>query len=173
MTEQQQYFFDRLNSLGSGERAALRREAGSLLRQADGKAITAFYRCLPPAVKVWQEDRWFAVACLRCLWDAGEEGGTPLEQLISSLIFSEDLSSSTEHRVELLLDTAWDTDGYLLTKLTRLVKLIRQKSDRAQIDFAALLEDLLAWDSSAQYVQMRWARSIFSNVNDAKREKET
>ena len=168
MTEQQQYFFDRLNTLGTGERAALRREVGCLLRVADGRAITAFYRCLPPGINIQQEDRWFAIACLRCLWDAGEEGGIPLEQVISSLIRSDDLSSSTEHRVELLLDTAWDTDGYLLTKLSRLVKLIRQKSDRARIDFAALLEDLLSWNSGKQFVQRKWARTVFSNVNDIK-----
>ena len=163
MTEQQQYFFDRLNTLGTGERAALRREAGSLLRQADGKAITVFYRCLPSGAAPRQEDRWFAVACLRCLWDAGTEGEKPLEQLIAELIRSEDLSPSTGHRVELLLDTGWDEDGYLLTKLTRIIKLVRQKSDRQQVDFAALLEDLLGWNSESQYVQRRWARSIFSN----------
>lgn len=162
MTEQQQYFFDRLNALGTGERAALRREAGSLLRQADGKAITVFYRCLPSGVGPWQEDRWFAVACLRCLWEPGAEGGKPLEQLIAELIRSDDLSSSTGHRVELLLDTPWDEDGYLLTKLTRLVKLIRQKSDREQFAFPSLLEDLLGWNSESQYVQRKWARSIFT-----------
>ena len=163
MTDQQQYFFERLNSLGSGDRAALRREAGCMLRQADGRAITVFYRCLPSGVNAWQEDRWFAIACLRCLWDAGPEGGKPAEELISDLIRSEELSASTGHRVELLLDTDWDPDGYLLSKLVRLLKLIRQKSDRVQIDFAALLEDLLAWNSSTQYVRMKWARSVFSN----------
>ncbi len=162
MTEQQQYFFDRLNALGTGERAALRREAGCLLRQADGKAITVFYRCLPVGVNPRQEDRWFAVACLRCLWDAAQETGRPLEQLIADLIKNKALSASTGHRVELLLDTPWDEDGYLLTKLTRMIKLIRQKSDREQFAFHALLEDLLGWNSESQYVQRKWARSIFT-----------
>ena len=165
MTEVQERFFSRLNSLGTGERAALRREAGVMLRQADGPAITVFYSCLPAAVQTWQEDRWFAVACLSCLWDAGIEGGKPFEQVIADLLRSGELSDSTKHRVELLLDTEWDEDGYMLTKLVRLLKLVRQKSDRTQLDFAALLDDLLGWNNDKQYVQRKWAKAIFSNVN--------
>lgn len=165
MTEGQLKFFLQLNSLGTGERAALRRETGTMLRQADGPAITAFYSCLPVTVQAWEEDRWFAVACLRCLWDSGEEGGRPVEQVLADLVRSGELSDSTKHRVELLLDTEWDTDGYMLTKLARLMKLVRQKSDRAQLDFAALLDDLLGWNSDKQYVQRKWAKVIFSNVN--------
>ena len=90
MTENQQKFFERLNRLGTGERAALRREAGNMLQNADGTALTVFYRCLPPAVDNWQEGKWFAVACLRCLWDAGETAGEPLEQVIAALLRSGD-----------------------------------------------------------------------------------
>lgn len=172
MTGSKEYFFSRINGLSSGDRAALRREAGSPLRQADGRAISVFYGCLPTAVDQWQEDRWFAIACLRCLWDADTQPGTPLEQIIARLINSGDLSDSSKHRVELLLDTAWDSDGYLLTKLARLVKLVRQKSDRQQIDFSMLLEDLLRWNSDSQSVQRKWARTIFSD-NQANKTIET
>ena len=157
--------FQRLNELNTGDRAALRREAGVMLRQADGPAVTAFYSCLPATVQTWQEERWFAIACLRCLWDASEESGRPFEQVVADLIRSGELSDSTKHRVELLLDTEWDEDGYMLTKLARLLKLVRQKSDRARLDFSALLDDLLGWNSDKQYVQRKWARAIFSNVN--------
>ena len=162
MTENQKRFFDRLNHLGTGERAALRREAGIMLHDADGTAMTVFYRCLPPTVDSWQESKWFAVACLSCLWDAGETDGTPLEQIIADLLRSDDLSDSTAHRVEILLDTRWDNDGYMLTKLGRLVKLIRQKSDRKALDFSTLLDDLIRWNSNSQTVQRKWARAIFS-----------
>ena len=165
MTEAQEKFFSKLDSFGTGERAALRREAGVMLRQADGHAVTAFYSCLPSNVQTWQEERWFAVACLRCLWDAGDEGGRPFELVVADLIRSGELSDSTKHRVELLLDTEWDEDGYMLTKLARLLKLVRQKSDRATLDFAALLDDLLGWNSDKQYVQRKWAKAIFSNIN--------
>lgn len=165
MREEYHFFLARLNSLGKGDRAALKRACGSMLTDADGKAIAAFYRCLPYGTPQWQEDRWFAVACLRCLWDTEAEGGEPFEKTIGGMIQNQkkELSKSTIHRAEVLLDTVWDEDGYMLTKLTRLVKLIRQKSDRAPIDFAALLEDLIYWNAENQSVQRKWARSIFTN----------
>lgn len=170
MTEYQAQFFDRLNRLNKGERAALRREVGNMLQEADGTALTAFYRCLPPAVDTWQEEKWFAVACLRCLWDADEAEGAPLEQIIAELFRSDELSASTAHRVEILLDTKWDRDGYMLTKLSRLVKLVWQKSERRRIDFSGLLDDLIYWNSDTQSVQRKWARAIFSgnNINTEK-----
>lgn len=156
-------FLNRLKLLGNGDRAALKRAAGTMLADADGKAVAAFYRCLPWGTPRWQEDRWFAVACLRCLWDADVEGGEPFEKIVGGMIRDEKLSDSTGHRIEGLLDTAWDEDGYMLTKLTRLVVLIRQKSDRAPVDFEALLEDLIFWNAENQSVQRKWARAIFTN----------
>lgn len=163
MTETQQLFFSRLNRLGTGERAALRREAGTMLREADSTAMAAFYRCLPSAVDAAQESKWYAVACLRCLWDAGEEIGKPFESVVAELIKKSELSASTRHRAEILLDTKWDSDGYMLAKLVRLVKLIRQKSDRTRIDFAALLDDMIRWNSESQITQRKWAREIFAD----------
>lgn len=158
-------FLNRLKQLGNGDRAALKRAAGTMLADADGKAVAAFYRCLPWGTPRWQEDRWFAVACLRCLWDADAACGVPFEKIIGEMIRGEKLSESTAHRVEVLLDTAWDEDGYMLTKLTRLVMLIRQKSDREPLDFESLLEDLIFWNAENQSVQRKWARAIFTNEN--------
>lgn len=163
MKEEYHSFLLRLKMLGNGERAALKRSAGVMLAEADGKAVSVFYRCLPCGIPQWQEERWFAVACLRCLWDAEADGGEEFEKLIGRMIAEEVLSDSTKHRIEVLLDTAWDEDGYMLTKLARLIKLIRQKSDRLPIDFAALLEDLVYWNAENQSVQRKWARSIFTN----------
>ena len=47
MMESYHAFFDRLKMLGNGDRAALKRAAGIMLSEADGKAVAAFYRCLP------------------------------------------------------------------------------------------------------------------------------
>ena len=134
-----------------------------MLREANSTAMATFYRCLPSVVDVVQESKWFAVACLRCLWDAGEETGRPFESVVAELIKESELSASTRHRVEILLDTKWDTDGYMLAKLVRLVKLIRQKSDRTRIDFAALLDDMIRWNSESQITQRKWAREIFAD----------
>lgn len=167
MSIEMAYFWKRLSKLSAGDRAALKRSAGIMLSDADGRAISAFYRCLPREVPQWQEDRWFAAACLRCLWDAEPEGGTPLAQIVQRMIAEELLSDSTRHRIEVLMDTDWDADGYMLTKLTRLVKLIRQKSDRELVDCQELLEDLIYWNSENQSVQRRWARSIYTQNADA------
>lgn len=165
MREEINRFLLKIKALGNGDRAALKRAAGVILSDADGKSVAAFYRCLPRGISPRQEDRWFAVACLCCLWDAEMEAGEPFEKIIGGMIQNqkEELSESTIHRVEVLLDTAWDEDGYMLTKLTRLVKLIRQKSERTPIDFAAILEDLIYWNAESQFVQRKWARAMFTN----------
>lgn len=163
MREKINRFLLKIKVLGNGDRAALKRSSGIMLAEADGKAVAAFYRCLPAGTPQWQEDRWFAVACLRCLWDVDAESGEPIEKIIGRMIRDEKLSDSTQHRAEVLLDTAWDEDGYMLTKLARLVKLVRQKSDRAAVDFSAMLEDLIYWNAENQSIQRKWARSIFTN----------
>lgn len=163
MKEEYRAFLGRLCALENGERAALKRTSGVMLADADSKAVSAFYRCLPHGTPHWQEDRWFAVACLRCMWDAEIEAGDPFEKIVGRMVQSAELSESTSHRAEALLDTAWDEDGYMLTKLTRMAKLLRQKTGSASIDFAALLEDLIYWNAENQSVQRKWARAIFTN----------
>ncbi|MBQ1736094.1 MAG: type I-E CRISPR-associated protein Cse2/CasB [Lachnospiraceae bacterium] len=166
MTEVQNRFFSKLNALSSGERAALRREAGKPIYEADAKAVTTFYACLPHEVPDWAENRWYAVACLRCIWDAGKTSDTPFEQVLGRLIKNKTLTGSIKHRIDLLLDTEWDDDGYLEEKLARMVKLVRQKSERATFDFSALLDDLLHWNADKQYVQRKWAKAIYGTNDD-------
>lgn len=155
-------FFQKLSKLDKGERAALKRSAGIMLEEADGKALAAFYRCRPPKEN---EDIWFAVACLRCLWDADVGGGEPLEKIIAKLCENKLISKSVRHRVEVLMDMEWDDDGYMLAKLTRLIQVVRQKSDGASIDFAGLHWDLSKW-SDDQKVRRRWAREIYKADNE-------
>jgi CRISPR type I-E-associated protein CasB/Cse2 len=63
------------------------------------------------------------------------------------------------HRLESLLDLSWDEDGYLLTKLTRLVKVVKSKN--YAVDCASLLGDLLYWNGEKQTVQLKWARALY------------
>lgn len=161
----QQYFefSAKLNRLSSGNRAALRRTAGVMLEQADGRALAAFYQCLPGGVPQLQEDKWFAIACLRCLWDAGEDGSETLPAVLRRMQNQELLSDSVVHRVEILMDTPWDQDGYMLKKLYRLITLVRQKNGAGVFSFADLLDDLLKWNWDNQQVQRKWAREIFGS----------
>ena len=160
MEQRVEAFLANLNSMQTGQRTALKRSVGIMLAGADAKAMAAFYRALPPGVPQWQEPQWFAAACFACLWDSVEPNGQPLEQLLADLIRECELSDSMQHRVEVLLDTAWDADGYLLTKLSRIVKLVRQKTSGA-LDFASLLSDMLYWNQENQRIQQKWAHAIF------------
>lgn len=152
-------FFKRLNELSAGDRATLRREAGTMLKDAGGQAIRAFYQCLPYSVPQWQEEYFFAAACLCCLWDANEPDQTGLPQALYQLGQDEETSKSTGHRLESLLDTKWDADGYMLTKLTRLMRLV--KSRGVSVDCAELLKDLVYWNSDSQWIQHKWARGMY------------
>jgi CRISPR type I-E-associated protein CasB/Cse2 len=67
-------------------------------------------------------------------------------------------SDSFQKRIYTLLDTQWDCDYYMATKLLRLAKLLKQQGEA--IDAAALLSDLLYWNSDSRRVQRAWARAI-------------
>lgn len=97
-------FFQRLDTLPRGERASLKREAGTMLSQADGQAMRVFFQCLPFSIPQWQEERAFAAACLYCLWDTDEKRRQPLEQIFYQLGRDKEMSESTGHRLEMLLD---------------------------------------------------------------------
>ena len=163
MNEKMSSFFARLKKLSKGERTALKRCAGTMLAEADGKALAAFYRVLPKEVPQNQEDKWFAVACIHCLWSADEvNNGVPFQELFGKLLFDKAISESAGRRAEALLDTYWDKDGYMLTKLTRMILMIRQKTGKAPLNCPALLSDLLAWNSDSHYIRRKWAKAIFT-----------
>lgn len=163
-------FLNRVSKLRGPDRSALKRAVGKPLNEANAAALSAFYRCLSrdtEKIPKWQEDRWFAVACFRCLWDAPAASIAPMEKVISNMIASGELYDSTKHKIEVLLDYEWESaDNYMmLTKLTRLIKMIRSKTtSELPIDLALLLSDLIYWNSDRQYVQRRWAREIFALV---------
>ncbi len=148
-------FFSELQKCTAGERASFRRNCGKLLKEADGQAMMAFYRCLPRQTPQWQEERWFAAACFSCLWDA-DQRGEPIENIFSEL---KDDSDSIEHCLASLLDLSWESDGYLLGKMCRIIKMIKSKG--MIVDCSLLLDDLIYWNSSKQSVQRKWARAMY------------
>ena len=110
-------FFERLDALPKGERTALKREAGTMLEQADGRAVRVFYQCLPADALPWQEGRMFAAACIHCLWEPEVRDRKPLEEIFFRLGQDQTISKSMGHRLETLLDLPWAEGGFLLTKL--------------------------------------------------------
>ena len=152
-------FFERLDALPKGDRTTLKREAGAMLEQADGRAVRVFYQCLPTNVPFWQEGRMFAAACIHCLWEPEVRDRQPLEQIFFQLGQDQTISKSMGHRLETLLDLPWDEDGFLLTKLFRLIQLARSKG--YTVDCERLLKDLLSWNGEKQVVQHKWAKALY------------
>lgn len=161
-------FFEELDKLSTGERTALKRSVGTMLAEADGRAIAAFYRCLPYGVE-WQEDCWFAAACFHCLWEPGTYPRMKMEEALRGLVKNDDTGSkSIENRIAALLDISWAEDGYLLTKLGRMIRMLKQKN--YCIDCDALLDDLRRWNNDYQTVQRKWVRTMYRK--DEKKEGE-
>ena len=163
-------FFQRLDALSKGDRTSLKREAGVMLCQANGHAMRVFYQCLPNIVPRWQEDRAFAAACLHCLWTADEGARQPMVQIFYRLGQDKEISESVGHRLETLLDLQWDEDGFLLTKLTRLIGLAKSKG--YAVDCRQLLEDLLYWNNDYQSVQRKWAKALYIKSEPGQNEQE-
>ena len=157
-------FFVRLDALPKGSRVALKRAAGTMLQQTDGRTMRIFYQCLPDMGAPWQEDRAFAAACLHCLWDAADKR-QPMEQVFYQLGRDQDISESVQHRLGALLDVPWDEDGFMLTKLTRLIRLASSKG--YAVDCQRLLEDLFYWNGDKQAVQRKWARALYTKPEDS------
>ena len=152
-------FFERLDALPKGERTALKRGAGTMLEQADGRAVRVFYQCLPADASPWQEGRMFAAACIHCLWEPEVRDRKPLEEIFFRLGQDQTISKSMGHRLETLLDLPWAEDGFLLTKLFRLIQLARSKG--YAVDCERLLKDLLSWNGEKQVVQHKWAKALY------------
>lgn len=152
-------FFDQLDRLSKGERILLKRACGQTLERSSAATKLLFYRLLPYGTAQWEEERWFAVACLHCLEDANleKERRFPLAvQLRKEASGAE--NESGKKRGQILMDTDWDEDGFFVSKLFRLVKYLKQKG--YAIDCERLLRDLLSWNSDKKYAQKQWAREM-------------
>ena len=93
-----------------------------------------------------------------------------VKQVLYRLGRDPDISESTAHRLESLLDLKWDIDGYMLTKLARLARLIKSKG--LAVDCADLLSDLIVWNSDSQSVQRKWAKAMYAAPNAEEESKE-
>ncbi|NLB61414.1 MAG: hypothetical protein GX802_03160 [Clostridiales bacterium] len=156
---------ERLLNSSNGDRAALRRCVGKTLNQADADALRVFYSTLPINTSSWKQERYFAVMCLSCLWKLEEAlNPKPFEQCIHDCV-DPARSNGIYARVRSILDTEWDDDdGYLLIKLARMAKLIKNNDRPLYPDFAKLLYDLFNWNENNRKVQRRWAEVIFEGI---------
>ncbi len=157
-----------IEKLDSGGRSSLKREAGVMMGN-DYQALEAFYRAVSYVPRSReQESQWFACICMQCLWKADDHPRVlRIEELLGKLYHNPETSESIKHRVIALMDVPWSGDGYLLGKLTNLVRMMRGKDSMVMPDFEALADDLAAWNHPDRYVQRRWIRTICgSSKND-------
>jgi len=156
-------FIERIDELQTGERTALKRSCGVLLNNADIRAFNAFYKALLLKVPAKDEDIWFFAGCVRAQWDSTQRNALPFEKAMADFS-KKDGSDSFQKRFVTLLDTPWSEDGYLAVKLTRIIKLLKQKG--YVINAESLLRDLRGWNNEDRYVQKKWAKTFNFNVEE-------
>ena len=93
-----------------------------------------------------------------------------MEQIFYQLGRDKEMSESTGHRLEMLLDLQWDEDGFMLKKLSRLIRFVRSKG--YAVDCQHLLEDLFYWNGEKQSVQRKWARALYTKPKETLDEQE-
>ncbi|PWH15266.1 MAG: type I-E CRISPR-associated protein Cse2/CasB [Ardenticatenia bacterium] len=148
-------FIERLERLDAGERARLKRNAGKTLAEARDTALALFYRLLPPQVPEHHEETYFLVATLYPLAEAGSSGNLG-DALRRARTMTRE-NPGLDRRVRVLLDA----------DATQLPFRLRQAihylaSARIPVNWAQLLQDLLAWDHPRRWVQREWARAYFA-----------
>lgn len=153
-----------IDRLTTGERASLRHTVGRTMAEADGRALEAFYKVMPPDMKPWQQGRCFAVLGIACLWRPGE---ATVRGDIVSMLAALEMKRDTHGigaKIRGLLDMRWDDeDGYLAVKLGRLARMLRAEDAGAMPDMDMLLSDLNTWNDDNRKTQRRWAQVFFQN----------
>ena len=157
-------FFANLKALSKGGRTALKRSLGQPLSQVNVKALAALYEVMP-ALTPWEEEPYFLAACTACTF---EDISRPAINFVDCLKMLEDESDGVKRRVLALLDTPWDSSGFFVRKMGRLLRMIRQKGYKPDVEI--LLKDLMGWSHNSQYVQLLWAKTFFGNQINTKEE---
>lgn len=156
---------DRLLTLSTGERAAMKREAGKCLVEADAEALTVFFRIVPRGLKNWEQECWFAAATIACLWKLRE---VDVDGAFPSLLgrYAVDArAEGIEKKLRVLLDARSDDGGYLFGKLSRLARMLKAKMPYRMPDVDQLYVDLKQWNSDKRFVQIRWVQQYFLAKN--------
>ena len=163
---------DRLRELTIGERAALRRDAGKCLAEADGMTLSVFFRISPQHLSRRQQECWFSAMTLACLWDPEEAAYGDEFPIMLRKYALRQATDGMERRMRSLLDARWEEDGYLTAKLCRLARMLKADNRQLMPDIDALLYDLLHWNSDSRFVQIRWAQQYYQFEADGNETKD-
>lgn len=156
-------FLNYIAGTDKGEQAVLRRNAGTMLEYADTKAYITFYHFYQlTSTSLEKEEQYFCAACLQCLWKPEElEKAIPIAAAGKNM--EENSKKTFEKRMADLLDVQWDKDGYFISKLYRLCRLIKSKG--LVVDCEVLLQDLQYWNCDDHRIQRKWAHILMNNEN--------
>ena len=163
-----------LSRLSAGERSALKRNAGIMMKDAGADAIEGFYRAVNGKVSPYAESAWFAAICMQCLWRGEDQPQVKsMPDLLRNIYQNPDATDSARKKCVSFLDTAWGEDGFLLGKICGLVRKMKADSGTVIPDFEALADDLNHWNDASRYIQRRWLRTICkTEANQEKKEEE-
>lgn len=163
----------RMDKLGTGEFARLRRNASKPYEKADFRAIGIVLRLLPPEVKPWEEAPMFSALSLRSLWREPKESELTFAKAVAMLQKRREEGESRpkdgesekknmptlEKRFLSLLDEPLSAEGLFQVKLYRLGHMMA--SQGLQIDWVQLASDFLKWNHPERYVQTSWAKDFY------------
>ena len=159
--------------LSAGERNALKRNAGIMLKSASMQAVEAFYRAQIVQCKSYEESAWFAALCMRCMWQEEEYPAVrSFPEMLRLDYQNPDATDSTRNRCTSFMDLPWSDDGFLLGKICNLVRKMKADHPEMMPDFSALADDLNHWNQENHYVQRRWLNIICRTVYDKDQNKE-
>lgn len=152
-------FFARLAALRPGDLARFKRNAGKSLTESQQGTMGLFYRILPPGVGLYHEETYFLTATLYPLTEDGGKGslGHALRRARQS-----DNTAGLDRRIEILLDA---DESQLPFRLRQVLRYLAAKQVR--VNWPGLLADLLNWQHPQRFVQERWARDYFTDVQEA------
>lgn len=159
-----------LSRLDNGDLSALRRAAGTT--GSDMAALRAFYRACgycDPRLEAF----WFPAVCMDAMWRSTDSPEVKrMEECLRLLLAQNpDTTGSLKHRIDMLLETPWTQDGFLLGKLYNLTRILKSRTN-LKPDFQALADDLRRWNYPEQSVQRRWLRAIYNEMPKDRTEEE-
>jgi CRISPR type I-E-associated protein CasB/Cse2 len=145
--------------MSKGDRALLKRSAGKTLAKSV-KALGLFYSLKPEEVKQWEEEKYFTVLCIACLWEPDSKDiKLPFAECVKQLRKSH---PTLDKRMENILATDWsDEDGFLSGKIAALARMIKTSDFKIKPDCAKLYQDLIYWNASNENVKKQWARIYY------------
>lgn len=146
---------ERLDGLGSGEKALLRRNAATPYERADFRAAGIFLRLLPKDTPIYEEAPLFTALCLRCMWKS-PGGGKEFPSAVAALKKEMKDSDTVEKRFLSLLDEPFSADSLFCIKLFRLSHMLCAAG--INIDWEKLCADLTKWNHPERYIQRDWMR---------------